>query len=156
MSPRPYLMDTWRQAQGARGKIMKHTHILWRYFKIGGCCIALLTAISLTLLSTTYSSTDAVKKSETVKPSLSKHEKYAELTCEDCHPTKPPKPVTTKQCLSCHGSLEEVAGMTRHLDPNPHNPPHYGTGLDCDLCHHEHFESENFCSQCHEWKLVIP
>lgn len=118
--------------------------------------MALFMAICLTLLSATSFGTDSVKGSETVKPPLSKHIKYAELTCTDCHLTTTPKRLTTEQCLSCHGSFEEVAEATKNLDPDPHNSPHYGPELDCDLCHQEHSVSDNFCAQCHEWKLVIP
>ncbi len=135
---------------------MKGTHRVSRYLINGGCCIALLTAICLTLLSTTSSGTGPVKGSETGKPFLSKHKKYAELTCNDCHLTLTPERLTTEQCLSCHGSLEEVAEATKDLDPDPHNSPHYGSELDCDLCHHEHSVSENFCAQCHEWELIVP
>jgi hypothetical protein len=28
--------------------------------------------------------------------------------------------------------------------------------LDCGLCHHQHSKSENFCSQCHGWKYLVP
>ena len=135
---------------------MKGTRRVSRHLRNGGCCVALFMAISLTLLSTTSSGTGPVKGSETGKPFLSKHKNYAELTCNDCHLTTTPKPLTTEQCLSCHGSLEEMAEATKKLDPEPHNSPHYGSELDCDLCHHEHSLSENFCAQCHEWKLVVP
>lgn len=79
------------------------------------------------------------------------------VVCADCH-EKPSsaEPLTTEQCLSCHSSFEEVANATIKLDPNPHNSPHYGTELDCDLCHHQHSKSENFCAQCHEWELRVP
>lgn len=79
------------------------------------------------------------------------------VTCADCHENpNSAKPLTTAQCLSCHGTFEEVADATKDLDPNPHNSPHYGTGMDCDLCHHQHSKSENFCAQCHEWELLVP
>jgi hypothetical protein len=135
---------------------MKGVHKLLRYPENYGCCLALLTAICLMLFSTVSSGTGPVNDSETGKPFLSKHKKYAELTCKDCHPAPTPERLRTEQCLSCHGSLEEVAGATKNSDPDPHNSPHYGPGLDCDLCHHEHSVSENFCSQCHEWELIVP
>jgi len=79
------------------------------------------------------------------------------VNCVDCHEEpNSAKPLTTKQCLCCHGSFDEVAGATHNLDPNPHDSPHYGKELDCDLCHHQHSKSENFCAQCHEWKLIVP
>jgi hypothetical protein len=107
-------------------------------------------------MPTAFSNTGPVKDRQTAKPSLNKHKKCAELTCNDCHLTTAPEPLTTEQCLSCHGSLKEVAEATKNLDPDPHKSPHYGPGLDCDLCHHEHSTSENFCAQCHEWELIVP
>jgi len=135
---------------------MKGKHKVLRYVGNFCRCMALLTAICLTLLSISSAGTGAVKNGETGKPFLSKHKKYTELNCNDCHLTQTPKRLTTKQCLSCHGSFEEVAEATKHLDPDPHNSPHYGSELDCDLCHHEHSVSENFCAQCHEWELIVP
>ena len=135
---------------------MKVKYPLLRFLGNYGCFIALFTAIGVMFLSTTSSGTGPVKSTETGKPFLSKHGNYAELTCKDCHPTATPERLTTEQCLSCHGSFEKVAGTTKHLDPDPHNSPHYGIELDCDLCHHEHSASENFCAQCHEWELIVP
>jgi DnaJ-class molecular chaperone len=80
-----------------------------------------------------------------------------EITCRDCHEKGTSyKALTPGQCLSCHGSYEEVARQTARSDPNPHNSPHYGKEQDCDLCHRQHARSENFCAQCHEWKLTVP
>lgn len=80
-----------------------------------------------------------------------------DMTCRDCHDAKgAPQAITAEQCLACHGSYDEVALKTAGSDPDPHNSPHYGKEQDCDLCHHQHEASENFCSQCHEWKLSVP
>ncbi len=77
--------------------------------------------------------------------------------CRECHEaTGDPKPVETKKCLGCHGGIEKVAALTAKLDPDPHKSPHYGTELDCELCHHQHAKSDNFCSQCHSWELRVP
>ena len=79
------------------------------------------------------------------------------IGCVDCHQNNSsPEPVSTEKCLSCHGSFHQVAARTADSDPNPHNSLHYGIEVDCDLCHHQHCNSENFCSQCHEWQLVVP
>lgn len=81
----------------------------------------------------------------------------AGTTCKDCHENlKSPEPVKSQQCLSCHGSREEVVKMTAKLNPNPHTSPHYGPDLDCDLCHHQHSNSENYCAQCHSWSVIVP
>jgi hypothetical protein len=79
------------------------------------------------------------------------------VSCTECHNSlKEARPLATDDCLGCHESREKMAEATSALDPNPHNSPHYGTSLDCDLCHRQHGRSENFCAQCHEWKLQVP
>lgn len=81
----------------------------------------------------------------------------AGMTCGDCHEDiDDPEIVPPDKCLDCHGPAEELAKMTETLSPNPHNSPHYGPELDCDLCHHIHEESENFCNECHSFEFVIP
>lgn len=96
-------------------------------------------------------------KSLRVKIPLSHTHQLSGVDCDDCHETaKPAKPLKTAECLFCHGSYNEVVEGTAKLDPNPHNSPHYGKELDCDLCHHQHSKSENFCAQCHEWELIVP
>ena len=80
-----------------------------------------------------------------------------DVSCKDCHGNSANiGPVKKEVCLDCHGSVDEVANATKGMDPDPHNSPHYGKDLDCDLCHHQHSMSENFCSQCHEWELLVP
>ena len=79
------------------------------------------------------------------------------VACCDCYEKpKSAESLTTEKCLSCHGSYNEVAEGTAKLDPNPHNSPHYGKELDCDLCHNQHSKSEDFCSQCHMWGFAVP
>ncbi|MFZ7110919.1 MAG: cytochrome c3 family protein [Desulfatiglandales bacterium] len=68
----------------------------------------------------------------------------------------PKEVVLTKKCLECHGPLRNVAEMTAAIEPNPHDSPHYGSELDCDLCHHQHKKSENFCNECHSFEFVTP
>jgi hypothetical protein len=81
----------------------------------------------------------------------------SDIGCRDCHgETTPFKAIGKAQCFNCHGSGEGVAKRTAHREPNPHLSVHYGADLDCDLCHHVHGKSENFCNQCHEFKFVVP
>jgi len=88
---------------------------------------------------------------------LSHTHRLSGVACCDCHEMpNSAGPLKTEKCLSCHGSFEEVADATNNLDPNPHNSLHWGKELDCDLCHHQHAKSENFCAQCHMWGLVVP
>jgi hypothetical protein len=90
------------------------------------------------------------------KVTSSKHRQEAGMECADCHEGTPIKPLSSTDCLSCHESFEAVAATTASSKPNPHDSPHYGKALDCELCHHEHTPSENFCAQCHDWSLTVP
>ena len=77
------------------------------------------------------------------------------VTCADCHGiTKPAKPPEQKKCLSCHADYKRATIQTDKTLPPPHDS-HMGD-LDCGLCHHQHSRSENFCSQCHDWKYLVP
>jgi hypothetical protein len=80
------------------------------------------------------------------------------VSCQDCHGDSGEYDyLETADCLACHESAEAVAKLTEgHAEENPHNSPHYGMDLDCELCHHAHEESENYCAQCHDWALVVP
>jgi hypothetical protein len=80
------------------------------------------------------------------------------VTCVQCHgKTAKPQSLTMDKCVSCHGSPDKLATKTAKVKPeNPHTSPHYGTTLDCNLCHHQHTKSENYCSQCHQFKFSVP
>ena len=82
---------------------------------------------------------------------------FNDVTCVKCHgKEKKAEAVKMKQCLICHDA-EKVADKTAKVKPeNPHKSPHYGTKLDCNVCHHQHEKSENFCSQCHKFDFVVP
>ena len=73
------------------------------------------------------------------------------VKCAGCHEnTKKPQPVAMEKCLSCHGDTKALAAKTANVKPrNPHESRHYGTEADCNLCHHQHRKSENFCLDCH-------
>ena len=87
---------------------------------------------------------------------LSHSHQLSTVTCADCHgTTKPAKPPPDqKRCLSCHADYKKIAILTDKTLPDPHDS-HMGD-LDCGLCHHLHSKSENFCSQCHDWKYLVP
>ena len=79
------------------------------------------------------------------------------IGCSDCHhDLSKAGYLSSDECLACHGSFEEVAALTKDLERNPHNSPHYGIRVDCDLCHLVHRKSENMCGQCHSWTLTVP
>jgi hypothetical protein len=79
------------------------------------------------------------------------------VNCQKCHgKTKKPEEVKMKQCVTCHNT-DKVAEKTAKVKPqNPHESVHYGRTLDCNLCHHEHAKSENYCAQCHKFDFVVP
>ena len=77
--------------------------------------------------------------------------------CELCHGVKEPvAPPDTRNCSNCHGTPEDVAKRTEKLEPNPHNPPHWGTELPCDTCHKEHGKSKFYCKNCHHFDYQVP
>ena len=80
------------------------------------------------------------------------------VTCKQCHgDKKAPQALSMEQCLACHGSVDKVAARTAKAKPNnPHASPHGKTYIACDLCHHQHAKSENFCAQCHDFKFAVP
>ncbi len=79
------------------------------------------------------------------------------LTCASCHADpKAPEPVEAATCMGCHDP-QQVATTTAAVKPtNPHESPHYGNKADCNLCHHQHEKSENYCSQCHTFDFKVP
>lgn len=83
---------------------------------------------------------------------------WSAVTCADCHGNvAKPAPVEAEKCLSCHGSGEKVAARTAKMKPqNPHYSAHYNADLDCNLCHHQHQKSENYCAECHRWDFKVP
>lgn len=91
------------------------------------------------------------------KMPLSHIHQLSGTTCVKCHgKVKKPKEVEMAQCLTCHNP-DKVAEQTAKVKPqNPHESPHYGTKLDCNLCHHQHKKSENYCGQCHSFSFTVP
>ncbi len=80
------------------------------------------------------------------------------VKCEQCHgKVKKLAPVEMSKCVACHGATAKLAEKTKDVKPsNPHTSPHYGTDLDCNLCHRQHAKSENLCAQCHKFDFVVP
>jgi hypothetical protein len=79
------------------------------------------------------------------------------ITCVKCHESgQKEEEVAMDKCVVCHNA-DKLAEKTAKVKPeNPHTSPHYGTTLDCNLCHHQHKKSENFCAQCHKYDFVVP
>lgn len=82
----------------------------------------------------------------------------ANVSCVQCHgKVRKPQAVTMNRCINCHGKTDTLAQKTAKVKPhNPHESPHYGTATDCNLCHHQHSKSHNYCSQCHDFPFVVP
>jgi hypothetical protein len=92
----------------------------------------------------------------TKMPSSHAHN-LAGVTCEKCHGKgKKPKPLEMKQCITCHDPGKLVEKTAKVKPENPHTSPHYGNSLDCNLCHHQHEKSENYCNQCHKFDFIVP
>lgn len=85
---------------------------------------------------------------------IKSHHKDAGLTCKSCHISKPFAAVEMDQCLTCHEQPKQKEDY--HGAPDAHDSPHYGTSLECENCHIEHGESENFCNSCHEFEFNVP
>ena len=93
----------------------------------------------------------------TGKLPLSHAHQLAGVTCKSCHdnPRKAEAAKATK-CLTCHTG-EAIFAATAQVKPtNPHGSPHYGKESDCNLSHHQHEKSENYCSQCHKFEFKVP
>ena len=73
-----------------------------------------------------------------------------DVTCAGCHDGAEKKAaVEMSKCLECHDTTA-LAEKTAAVSPtNPHENRHYSTEADCNLCHHQHKPSENFCLPCH-------
>ncbi len=88
---------------------------------------------------------------------MKKYHEENGVTCELCHKVSDPKSgADAKSCTWCHGSPEMMIEFTKHLEPNPHNSPHWGADLECTKCHREHSKSVNHCNQCHSYKFKLP
>jgi Cytochrome c3 len=85
------------------------------------------------------------------------HQLAASAACNVHGNVKKPTEVPHEWCMACHDTTR-LAEKTANVKPkNPHNSTHYGKDADCNLRHHQHAKSENYCAQCHEkWELKVP
>ena len=86
---------------------------------------------------------------------LAKKHTVAGILCEGCHKEGTSKEqVTTAVCIQCHGDRAKLGEQTQKVIPNPHDS-HVGD-VECELCHHAHKPSENYCGNCHEFGYKVP
>ena len=77
------------------------------------------------------------------------------ISCNGCHEENPPgKEPSIQTCLACHGDYSSLAKSTEKLKVNPHGS-HDGD-LPCNLCHHSHKKSEDYCIKCHVFDYEVP
>ncbi len=81
---------------------------------------------------------------------LSHMHQLAGITCKECHEDPASaEPVDSNVCKTCHNDMDALFSATSEVGLNPHFSPHEGEISDCNLCHHQHKTSENYCHQCH-------
>jgi len=79
------------------------------------------------------------------------------VACSACHgKQRRASEVDQDKCASCHDRATLVRQTSAVTPKNPHTSPHYGAELDCNLCHHQHAKSENYCAQCHKFEFRVP
>jgi len=118
------------------------------------CAISLLMFLGGIFAGGAYAGTEATGKDG----DLGKLHALKGITCAQCHGNvKIPVPASMEKCVSCH-ETKKLAEKTAGAKPtNPHENRHYGTEADCNLCHHQHKKSENFCLPCHQrFDFVVP
>ena len=91
-------------------------------------------------------------------PLLEERHKRADVDCKDCHKESPPeKRVPTVVCYECHENQNKLSERTQKIKPNPHRS-HVDVlmgDLKCELCHHVHKSSEDYCAKCHDFGYNI-
>ncbi|WP_316415611.1 cytochrome c3 family protein [Mesoterricola silvestris] len=80
------------------------------------------------------------------------------VSCVDCHgPAKVKTFVPAQVCLRCHGPAEDLVKKTAAVKPeNPHDSPHWGPTMECNICHRQHEKPVNWCNHCHVYGFKVP
>ncbi|ADN76319.1 conserved hypothetical protein [Ferrimonas balearica DSM 9799] len=80
------------------------------------------------------------------------------MSCTDCHgDAQPRQAVPMTKCLECHDTKALAKSTEDTLPTNPHDNRHFSTETNCNYCHHQHQESENYCLGCHlRYEFVVP
>lgn len=80
-----------------------------------------------------------------------KHKMAGQMECSTCHGTQTPfaKPAS-EQCIACHGPMANIKTKENPQGKNPHQSAHYADTVECSVCHSEHQQSKDLCSNCHK------
>ncbi len=60
-----------------------------------------------------------------------------------------------EQCVSCHGSMDEIAAETKRDHYNAHDS-HFPGDIACTSCHSGHEKSMVYCDSCHSFEFDMP
>ena len=93
------------------------------------------------------------------------HKQVGKLACKDCHGVADPEALlpeaalaaVNKQCMACHGTMNNVAAKITPKLANKHINPHAGhvVSIQCVTCHSGHETSEAYCTKCHAFDMPI-
>ena len=93
------------------------------------------------------------------------HKKVGKLACKDCHVNDDPESLlpeeslslVNKQCMACHGTMNNVAAKITPKLANKHINPHAGhvVSIQCVSCHSGHETSEAYCTKCHAFDMPM-
>lgn len=87
---------------------------------------------------------------------LSHRHALAGVTCADCHGKgRPEAKAKPEACVRCHEMDALIARTAQAKDHNPHADQH-GYAANCNLCHHQHKPSKNYCLTCHSYNWPVP
>ncbi|SQH75248.1 Fumarate reductase flavoprotein subunit [Shewanella benthica] len=80
--------------------------------------------------------------------------------CESCHTpdgelSNDSLTYENAQCVSCHGTIDEVAQETKHEHYNAHDS-HFPGEIACMTCHSAHEQSMVYCDACHSFDFNMP
>ena len=80
------------------------------------------------------------------------------VNCEGCHGKDEKKTfVASDRCLACHGGISDLVKKTAAVKPeNPHASPHWGSRIECNVCHRQHEKTVDWCSHCHAFNFKVP
>ena len=80
------------------------------------------------------------------------------ISCDGCHGSEATRTfVSAERCLSCHGGRSALVKKTAAVKPeNPHDSPHWGSRMECNVCHRQHEKTVDWCSHCHAFNFKVP